>query len=228
MIRVQVPLPPPTYETQVRVPGQAFLTANPAPTRTDWQRHRYWRHIHSDLYEQVHGICSYCASFTPRRRSPASVDHTSIDHFVPKSRNSALAYEWANFRLCRARLNNRKADFDDVLDPYMIQDGWFRLSFMTFALSPNPTLPEERQREVRNSIARLELNSDDSYVNERARVIYSYADSKLSFAELTKRYPFIAAELASQDFDLVYLPHFKLVLANPRSRGALIRQGLMV
>jgi hypothetical protein len=210
MIRVQVPPPPPSYDTSVRARGQAFLTANPFPTRADWQRHRYWSHIHPYLYTQLHGVCSYCASFTPRRRDPEAVDHTSIDHFIPKSRNHALAYEWTNFRLCRARLNHRKADFEDVLDPYVIQD-----------------LTADQQQQVRNSIARLDLNYDDSFVNERARVVYRYADDKLPFAELGRLYPFIAAEMLSQNFDLTFLPQFKVALANPRLRRALIRQGLI-
>jgi len=225
MIRVQAPPPPPFYEARVRARGEAFLKANPFPTRDDWQRHRYWSRIHPYLHKRLRGICSYCASFTPHRRAPASVDHTSIDHFVPKSRNRNLAYEWTNLRLCRTRLNHRKADFEDVLDPYTVQDGWFRLSFTTFVLFPDPTLPEDRQQQVRDTISRLELNDDDTYVNERALAVYSYADDRLSLTELGRFYPFIAAEMVSQDFDVAYLPQFKVHLASPRLRGALIRQG---
>lgn len=228
MIRVHLPPAPPHYEGEVRTPGQAFLAANPHPSRSDWQRHRYWSNIHPFLYSSLRGICSYCATFTPRRSRSALVDHTSIDHFIPKSRNPALGYEWTNFRLCRVRLNNRKDNFEDVLDPCAIQNGWFRLNFTTFALLPHSGLPEDRQREVRDSIARLALNDDDAYVNERARAVYSYADGRLSIAQVARLYPFIATEIVAQNFDVAHLPTYRSALENPRLRGALIRQGWVV
>lgn len=227
MIRVVLPPPPPHFQASVRVPGQTFIAASPHPTGEEWQRHAYWRKVHSYLYTSLRGICSYCATFTPRRSGSTSVDHTSIDHFVPKSRSPGLAYEWANYRLCRARLNHRKDNNEDVLDPCAIQNGWFRLSFTTFSISPDPGLPGDQQKQVHDSIARLKLNDDDAYVNERARAIYSYADGKLSLVHLARFYPFIAAEIAFQDFDVMHLPSYRSILQNPRLRAALIRQGLV-
>lgn len=228
MIRVQLPAAPVDYEAKVRNPGHAFLAANPHPTGDAWKAHRYWNRTHGYLYAQLRGICVYCSAYTPRRPSAKSVDHTSIDHYVPKSRGNHLqAYEWTNFRLCRARLNNRKADFEDVLDPCTIQGGWFQLNFTTFALLPDPALAAGLQQQVLDSIDRLRLNDDDAYVNERARAVYGYADKKLPFAELSRRYPFIACEMVAQDFDLAHLPRFRAALANPRIRAVLIRQGWM-
>lgn len=224
MIRIQLPPAPAHYEAQVRIPGHAFLAANPHPTRDAWNPHRYWSRIHGYLYAQLRGICVYCASYTPRRPSAKSVDHTTIDHYVPKSRGDhRQAYEWTNFRLCRARLNHRKADLGDVLDPCAIQNRWFQLNFTTFALLPDPALPADLQQQVRNTIARLGLNDDDAYVNERARAVYGYADNKLPFAELSRRYPFIAAEMIAQDFDLAHLPRFRAALSSPRIRRILTR-----
>lgn len=138
-----------------------------------------------------------------------------------------LAYEWENFRLCRTRLNNRKRDFQDVLDPCTIHNGTFKLNFATFALFPSPTLsPADKQR-VRDTIARLELNTDDAYVNERARAVYSYADGKLSIGEIIQLYPFIASEIIAENFDAVHLPAFQTALRLPKIRSALIAQGWM-
>jgi len=225
MISVPAPQPPGNYEADVRIPGTAFLAVHPHPSAEDWKGHRHWKAVHSYLYAEMHGICVYCASFTPRRSSRTSIDHTSIDHFVPKGRNPALAFEWTNFRLCRARLNNRKGDFEDVIDPYLIQNGWFRLNFTTFALYPDSNLPLQIQQQIANSISRLGLNDDDAYVNERARVIYRYADAKLPYADIQRRYPFIASEMQAQNFDAAILPRFQIALANPRLRGVLVTQG---
>lgn len=226
MIRVDLPPAPPNYESQVHVPGLAFLARTPHPSGDDWNGQHHWRHIHDYLYAELQRVCSYCATYTPRRPEPAALNHTSIDHFVPKSLPPyAQAYEWENFRLCRARLNHRKANFEDIIDPCHIQNGWFRLNFTTFALAPDPNLAEPQKQRVRDTILRLELNDDDAYVNERARAVYGYADGKVPLAKLARLYPFIAAEMASQNFDLAHLPTFKSLLNSPRLRTVLVHQG---
>lgn len=223
MIHVDIPAPPPHYHTQVREPGNTFLLNNPHPSKTDWDRHRYWSKIHGALYSNLHGICSYCATYTPRRQDQRFIDHTSIDHFVPKGKIPALAYEWTNFRLARAKLNNRKGEHEDVIDPYALADGWFRLSFTTFLLYPDPNLPDNHKQNVTDTIERLELNLDDKLVQERTMAVYAYADGKLHREKLIRFYPFIASEMTSQDFDTVHLPKFRRILRNPiiRSRFGL-------
>ena len=213
MIRVSLPASPAHYVSTVRQPGLAFLAATPHPTRDDWQRHRYWSEIHGYLYREHQGVCGYCASWTPRRPRKGGPDHTSIDHFIPKSRDPQRAYEWENFRLARAKLNNRKADFEDVVDPCGIQAGWFQLSFSTFLIRPAADLPFVTQQRIRDTIARLELNSDPAYINERARVAYRYAAGKFPFNDLERLYPFVAAEMTAQHFDAVLKPSFLTVLA---------------
>lgn len=221
MIHVDMPSPPPHYYMNVRTPGEMFLATNPHPTGKEWNGRQYWSKIHGALYSSLNGICSYCATYTPRRYSAASVDHTSIDHFVLKAKNPSLAYEWENFRLCRSKLNNRKGEHDDVLDPYALANGWFRLSFTTFLLYPEPSLPESEQQKVTDTIARLELNQDDKLVQERLRAVYAYADGKLPLGRLKQFYPFIAIEMAAQNFDVTHLPKYRRLLANPRIRSSL-------
>src|SRR5438128_10978898 len=106
MIHVTMPAPPAHYVPDVQRPGEAFIRATPSPPAAQWSAHRYWQLIHDDLYNGLRGICSYCASWSPRRS--ANDDHTSIDHYVPKNRVPRRAYAWTNFRLCRERLNHRK------------------------------------------------------------------------------------------------------------------------
>jgi len=55
---------------------------------------------------------------------------------------------------------------------------------------------------------------------------YTYADRKVPFEQLSRRYPFIGAEMVAQNFDATYLPRFQNMLANPKLRPALVRQGL--
>ena len=212
MIPVQLPAPPAHYSTAVRQPGLKFLASTPKPTNPQWNKHRYWQNIHGDLYNWHNGVCVYCASWTPRPRGHG-VDHTSIDHFVPKSKNPPLAYEWSNFRLVRSKLNNRKDNFQDVLDPCTLQPGWFRLSFTTFFLEPDATLSPQDRTRVIATIQRLLLNADTDYVYERARVIYRYAAGKITFSDVQRLYPFIASEMQAKSFDTAFKPSFVAAVA---------------
>lgn len=227
MINVTIPKPPPHYDLQVRQPGLSFLASNPNPNGNHWAQHRHWKEIHQDLYQSLGGICSYCATFTPRRSGNSGIDHTSIDHFVPKGIDHALAYEWSNFRLCRSQLNHRKDSYQDVIDPYVVVTGHFRLSFVNFFIFPDDSLDVRQKGEIIQCLDRLELNKDDAYINERARAVYSYVEKRLSFQDLEKYFPFVATELKAQDFDNNFLPDYCKALAVPKLRTVLITQGVL-
>ncbi|PMS25284.1 hypothetical protein C0Z19_10045 [Trinickia soli] len=140
---------------------------------------------------------------------------------MPKTKDPSLAYEWSNFRLCRAKLNHRKGEHDDVLDPYVLAEGWFRFNFTTFELYPDPDLSDDDKKKVNATIVRFELNEDDNLVQERLRAVYAYADGKLTREQLTRLYPLIASEMVAQDFDVKHLPRFRRLLENPRVRDGL-------
>lgn len=216
---VALPSPPAHYEAQVRRPGLAFLAATPRPTKIQWDKHRYWQKIHSYLYSQHKGVCVYCASWTPKPRK-GGVDHTSIDHYVPKSARPPLAYEWKNFRMVRSKLNSRKDNFQDVIDPCALRPGWFRLNFTSFFLEPDPGLPHAARQRVTATIQRLRLNDDPDYVNERARVVYRYAAGDISFPDVQRLYPFIASEMQARDFDAAIKPSVVAALARRPRLGA--------
>lgn len=204
MIRVTHPCPPANYITDVKNPGDSFLRRTPNPTNRDWNKHRYWSRIHPYLHTSLNGICSYCSSWTPQPNTIGVNDHTSIDHFIPKSIDQSRAYEWDNFRLCRARLNIRKSNFTDVLDPYTINNSWFHLDFSTFLIRPTNTLEISLKNQVIATIIRLELNSDNDYVYERIAVIKEYCLDNLTFNDLQVKYPFIASQMKIQNFDIVF------------------------
>lgn len=203
LIPVTLPPAPPPYISKVKEPGEVFLRANPVPTSKDWSRHNYWRFIHSYLYKRLGGICVYCASWTPRHNeSFEGTDSTSIDHFVPKSINPQRAYDWNNFRLCRARLNNLKGEHTDVLDPCAMTNRCFMLDFSTFLIKPAHDLSASLEKQVRSTIKRLRLNEDGDYVAQRIEVIRDYSLGKVPINKLRMKYPFIAEEIVIQGFDL--------------------------
>lgn len=199
MIKISLHAPPAKYYSRVRKPGLKYLRHKPHPTASEFRRHAYWSEIHDDLYQDYKGICAYCASWTPRTPSKR-LDHTSVDHFLPKSLNPYLAYEWDNFRLCRSRLNANKADQLTVIDPLYVTNGWFALDFATFLIIANDSIPTYIQFHVDESISTLGLNVDD-YVNERISIVKQYCLDTMSLTDLRSLYPFIAAEMVRVDFD---------------------------
>jgi hypothetical protein len=114
-----------------------------------------------------------------------------------------------------------------VTDPYLVVTGSFRLDFTTFLIFPDASLGLQDRAAISNCVARLQLNSDDAYVNERARVVYSYVEAKLPLVDLQRFYPFIASELVAQDFDANFLATYQQALTIPKLRAALVAQGVL-
>jgi hypothetical protein len=76
----------------------------------------YWTNVIEQLKEPYDYICAYCC-FRIHRVTGAA----SVDHMAPKSLSWDRNYEWDNYRLCSARLNARKNDFTDVIDPFEVK-----------------------------------------------------------------------------------------------------------
>ena len=204
VIRIQQFPPPASHEALVLHPGLRFLRKNPNPSAGDFAKHAYWKKIHNELYQLYAGVCSYCASWTPRHQG-GHPDHTSVDHFIPKSEQPAMAYEWANFRLCRARLNANKSNSMEVIDPYYIANGWFQIDFATFLIVASSGLSSLVRGYVDETIGILRLNDND-YVNERVEVIKLYSLDHITINNLNFRYPFIAEEIRRTNFDNTLRP----------------------
>ena len=123
----------------------------------------------------------------------------SVDHYKPKQSYPELAYEWSNYRFASGRMNGRKREFDDVLDPFEIEDGWFCLDFVFFTVKPNPFLDVNLQNKILQTIDRLKLNdtlckkSRQNDWNE-----FLTLDSETGLIYLRKYSPFLAVEYLRQ------------------------------
>jgi hypothetical protein len=74
----------------------------------------------------------------------------------------APSQRWsASPRLCAARFNARKQDFNDVLDPFEVEDGWFQVELVGFQILPAANLSPATRRQVEQTISRLQLNHYD-------------------------------------------------------------------
>jgi uncharacterized protein (TIGR02646 family) len=196
MIRVEAQPEPATFDSEVRQKGLAWLNKKkialdqPLPPNTEPAP--YWRSCLGDLHSSYHGCCAYLAVFLKRQTGEGTVDH-----FIAKSKRVDLVYEWSNYRLACSRMNSRKREYDDVLDPFEIENGWFRLELITGRIYPNPALSPERLAAVQTTIKRLCL---DNAANRelRAEHYQEYRVSGYPADYLKKHSPFVWLEAQRQ------------------------------
>jgi uncharacterized protein (TIGR02646 family) len=196
MIHVVSQPEPASFDAEVRQKGLAWLRKKkialdqPLPTKTTIEP--YWRDCLDEMHSSYNGCCAYLAVFFERVTGGGSVDH-----FIAKSKRADLAYEWDNYRLACSRMNSRKREYDDVLDPFEVETGWFHLEPVTGHIYPNPHLPAEQKQTVQATIDRLGL--DDAGNQEmRARHYQEYREGNYTADFLLKRSPLVWREAQRQ------------------------------
>lgn len=186
MIRVEQEPEPEGFDKTVRLPGAAALAAGTA------QLPSHWRKCIPELLAAYNRVCAYSCFFIPR-----VVGGPSVEHFAPKSRSRARAYEWSNYRLVCALMNSRKNSFEDVLDPFEIEDGWFELEFLFFQVRPADGLDAQLTQAIDETIDRLKLNDEECC---QARIDW-FEDWKLegfSSGYMQRHAPFLFREAVRQ------------------------------
>ncbi len=166
MIPVKPQPEPSIFDQKVRIPGNKFLkklaqlqrTSIPRPTAKQWAYHDEWTRVRPHMRNAYKGRCAYIAHWIPDSSNP------NVDHFIPKSVEPWRAYEWSNYRLACPLVNAHKKDYQDILDPFTIQNDWFFLKFPSLMLEPNPNLPKQIQEQIQTTIDRLKLNEDEAFV----------------------------------------------------------------
>lgn len=191
MIFVQEQPEPPNFNKIVRIPGKAFLASTPNPNRSDWNRNNYWKLVKQELWEAYKGVCAYSCHWIP------PIGAESVDHFVPRTKAPALAYEWSNYRLAASTFNSRKGSHS-IVDPFRIQGDWFVLVFPAMLVKPNQTLPIGTRKKVQDTIDILKLN-EEMLIRCRLEYLLQYCDGNISFGYLKQKAPFIAYELERQN-----------------------------
>ena len=187
------PMPEPgSFDGKVRQPGRIFLVQTPNPNYKEWKGKDYWTRALDDLRIAYNGICAYSATWIPHSTGSQSVDHFSSKDLFPH-----LAYEWSNFRYSSGRFNGRKGN-RIILDPFLIQAGWFQINFNTMFIRPDPNLGPQLQDQIIDAIDKLHLNRDDKLVEERIVYMQYLKGGQIDFKFLRQNAPFIAFELERQ------------------------------
>ena len=194
MIPVTPQAEPLSFNTNVRQPGNIFLSACPTPNHKDWNKHSYWQKASDDLYRAYGGICAYTCEWFSRTSTSSSVDH-----FLPKSSYPNLAYEWSNYRLTTQKANGNKGNAVGIADPFTISSGRFVLDLPSCLIKPGAGLSPADYSMIERTINILKLNDDDEYVQSRCDIILYYIKGDISLNYMWDKYPFIAHELTRQN-----------------------------
>jgi len=187
---------PADFDTKVRRRGLKSLTGkqiDPAlPLPKGAELSPFWRDCLDDLYQAYQQTCAYLAVHFER-----ATGGTTADHFIAKSKLPGQAYEWTNLRLASSIVNARKCNFEDVLDPCTLSQGWFRLELVTGHIYPNPNLNADDLKRVILTIERLGL---DNQTNRelRARHYEEYCMDDYTAGFLQRRSPFVYWEAKRQ------------------------------
>jgi len=90
---------PPSFDEEVRKPGNAWLTANPE-ARSE-RMPPLWSRCRKHLATGFQNVCGYSAMWTQRG---------TVDHYRSRSSREgrALAYEWDNYRFASEEMNSAK------------------------------------------------------------------------------------------------------------------------
>lgn len=197
LIRVAQKPEYPGFDSQVRQPGAAFLSVCPNPTSEQFRKKNFWNRAAKELHAAYSGICAYTATYLP--------EQGSVDHFLPKTLNPELAYEWSNFRLASGRVNSCKSNQTNILDPFDVDNDWFEMDIPSCLLRAKAGLQSELRARINTTINSLRLNADDYYVQERCNILIDYAKGEISLSFLKRRYPFLAKEIGRQNLALADL-----------------------
>lgn len=196
MIPVQLQPEPTNFDSDVRMKGRVWLSkkglspTSPPPKGTKFPP--YWSTTNRQLWDAYSRTCSYLSIYFE-----FATGASSTDHFIAKSANAGLAYEWSNYRLSCLGPNRIKNNFADVLDPIGLLPETFHWSPANGAIAPNPTLPPEQKRLARLTIKRLRL---DSLENREMRLglFDEYISGNISNQHLKRSCPFVWYEANRQ------------------------------
>lgn len=158
MMPVQRQPEPADFDIKVRRKGLPVLKTCPPPPvpSSFWNHKEYWRESLDDLMEAYGQLCAYTA-FRIERTSGAR----TVDHFLSKSRYPKRAYEWENFRLVSNRMNGRKGEHEDVLDPFEMAVDTFGINIVSGEVYVHADCPEHHKALAKSTINRLKLNSPE-------------------------------------------------------------------
>lgn len=142
-----------------------------------------------DMMAAYGQLCAYLGM-----RLERATGSPTIDHYIPKQPGWRLVYEWSNYRLCAGCVNGAKGTAD-VVDPFVVQPGWFELDLGTFLVRRGPAYPAAHVPRLAETLRILNLRA---CVAQRGQYITDYRSGVIDLPYVERNAPFIALELRRQ------------------------------
>lgn len=177
---------PDHFELKCREKGTKWLLANPKAARKSNKRPKdFWSRFKPQLSDGFAELCAYSAMYEPVG---------TVDHFVPVDADESLAYDWANYRFASAWINSSKQKRVEILDPLLVQDGWFEVLLPSLQLVLVPDkVPEPLRTLAEKTLDHLHLRHDERVLRQRRSWYKLFQESELTLEGLRQRAPLIAA-----------------------------------
>lgn len=182
MIRVARVPPPETFDARCRQPGNAWLAQNPDSEEFPG----FWRQFAPDLERAFHHRCAYLGIF---------ITKGTVDHYLAKSRERALVYEWSNYRFADFAVNSGKKPAWDghLIDPFEVEDDWFEVLLPSCQLRiVEERVPASLLERVRFTVSKLKLDHGEEVVGLRREWLHWYEQGELQLEGLRRLAPQVA------------------------------------
>jgi len=165
----------------VKQSGDAWLCANPNAKRPK----DLWSPCLSHLADGFSHLCGYAAMLDPTGGT--------VDHDLSWDRQPDLAYDWSNFRFVSYILNASKRTADDaVLDPYLVQSGWFEILLPSLQMQLTAKVPAKHRAKAEFTLKRLKLGDGEKVIRWRRHYYEAYQRGSLDLDGLRDFAPLIA------------------------------------
>lgn len=177
---------PAGFDARCRQKGLQWLADHPKATRKGNTRPRdYWSPFKSQLADAFCDLCAYGAMYEPVG---------TVDHFEPVDANEVRAYDWDNYRFASAWINSSKNKRTAVLDPLLVQEGWFEVLLPSLQLvMVAEKVPAHLQALAEQTLTDLHLRDDERVLRQRRAWLRKYEEGKLTLDGLRELAPLIAA-----------------------------------
>jgi len=188
MIPVANPIKEPEhFGTNCRVPGAAWLAAN--PKKDCHNAKSLWSPFRPPLRKGFSERCGYLAI----RLHVGGV----VDHYVSCSEDRSRAFDWTNYRFASETVNSRKQALDKrkirVLDPFSVQEGWFRVILPSFELVLTDAVDAGSRKLAQETLEELHLGTGYEAIEARWSVYQSHwNDGVVDLVGLRRDAPLIA------------------------------------
>lgn len=150
-----------------------------------------WSPFLSHLASGFAHLCGYAAMLDPTGGT--------VDHYLSWVTRPDLAYEWSNFRFVSHILNSSKKTADDaVLDPYLVQSGWFEIILPSLQLRLTDKVPRAYRAKAEFTLKRLKLGDGEKIVRWRQLYYERYQAGQLTLEGLRELAPLVAVAVEKE------------------------------